>query len=263
MISGIISGIKNGLKDQDLQVAIASNQVTGVQKRVIFGVNNDVDSNNEEDIWDFGGTQVFFDSGRILNISSDDPADVGNVMIIEGADSGNFWQMEIVILNGTTPVSTTQEFFRVRSGTIVNTTNVGNVYIYDSTGGGQSGGTPNDSDDVQGYIVPGVGATRSSLVNIPKDRFIIFNRSDTTTGKDNEMNITQKIRLDPFDLDSVITPAQLNLYRIQLVLDVEVPFGPNIDSWNPVTAAANNSKISIGFDVTEIDLNNNGLGISL
>lgn len=77
-----------------------------------FGSNSDVDTVSEEDVWSNGGLQSYLTSGEIVNIQSTDAADTMDVVITGVNES---WELtkETVTLNGTTPVSTVNQYLRI------------------------------------------------------------------------------------------------------------------------------------------------------
>jgi hypothetical protein len=86
--------------------------ITSIHK---FGANFDIDNNSEpETVWSAGGLYPWsaFATAQTLYCLSDDESDTEEVTI-QGLDADYNLLFENVTLNGTTPVTTTNEFMRV------------------------------------------------------------------------------------------------------------------------------------------------------
>lgn len=103
----------------------------------IFGVNPDIDTGvgSIETITPAGIIMDMVTTADVVNIVSDNVADVGVAALLTGLDADYNEINEIVVLNGTTPVSTTQDFLRVNSlftftgATGVLTASIGGSYV--------------------------------------------------------------------------------------------------------------------------------------
>lgn len=135
-----------------------------------FGRNPDVDSATApEDIWDAGGLYTGFPttgSAEVLRLTSDSANDAAagtgaRTVTVFGLD-GNYAQIsETVTLNGTTPVTTTNTFWRVyrtyaaTAGS--NGTNVGNITVQHNV----------TTANVFAYILAGTGQAHNSNYTVP------------------------------------------------------------------------------------------------
>jgi hypothetical protein len=117
--------------------------VTPVQ---LFGFNRTIGTSFETVMNDGGGIYTFPSSALILSCvsSSTDTMPV----YIYGLDADYLPISETVTLTGTTPATTTQQFFRINGAYITSGSNVGNITI-------SNGGT------TYAYIEAGTGMTQS------------------------------------------------------------------------------------------------------
>lgn len=131
-----------------------------------FGLNIDVDTGTlPEDCWYNGGVYTFTASPAVLAISSDSSDDditgTGARQIqVEGLDA-NFKEItEVVDLDGTNTVNTTQVFARLNR-----------AYNVSAGSGGVNAGSITISDGVNtvGLISVGNGQTLMAIYTIPKD----------------------------------------------------------------------------------------------
>ena len=153
------------------ELRVACNRVNGVYGESKYGFNPNI-INATEDVWDQGGVLSYLSSAETMDIVSGDPADKGTPTAGTGARTitiygvGNNYNVlqETVIMNGTTPVTTTSAFLRINrmhvetSGT--NQTNVGNITATASTAG-----------TVQASIGAGIGSTTKSQYTVPAGYF--------------------------------------------------------------------------------------------
>ena len=125
------------------------NNVTPVN---LFGFNRNVATEFETIMNDGGGIYTFPSSALIMSCVSSTTDTVP--VFISGLDADYLPISETVTLNGTTPVATTQAFFRINSVYVSVGVNAGNVTI-------SNGGT------TYGYIEAGTGVMQASLYTTP------------------------------------------------------------------------------------------------
>lgn len=127
---------------------------------------------NFEDLWVPGGRMTWLTAQDTLNVVSsstdDDAAGVGaRILLIYGVDENYEVVTELVTMDGTTPVTTTNEFFRVNSVQFVSAGstgyNVGNITITDTTGG-----------TTQAYIEAEIGVYHSMNFSIPAGYHLVL-----------------------------------------------------------------------------------------
>ncbi len=115
------------------------------------------------DVWEVGGTQIPPTVAAVASIVSDSVADTAagtgaRAVLVAGLDADFNEISEVVAMNGLTPVSTAQEFYRLFSMTAVSagTTEANEGVITASIGGdAQSAMMPGDSNSFNShYTVP-------------------------------------------------------------------------------------------------------------
>ncbi len=108
-----------GKSEKERLIDIKEGSVDGLAMVQKFGINADVDSAAEEDIWSAGGSYTgFLAAASTLELVSDDANDASvgtgaRTVTIWGLDSNFDEQSETVTLNGTTAVSTANDYIRL------------------------------------------------------------------------------------------------------------------------------------------------------
>jgi len=131
-----------------------------------FGFNADVDSGSEEIVAAFGGTFSIMTSADTLDVVSSSANDTSagtgvRTIAITGVDANNLEQTEVVTLNGTTPVTTSNSWLGVNRVTVLTAGSggapAGNITIDDN---GNSVGT-------QAYLPAGQNVTQQCIFHTP------------------------------------------------------------------------------------------------
>jgi hypothetical protein len=167
----------------------SSGLVDGFDSGVQFGTNGDVDTGAEEDVWNVGGTLSYITVAQPLNIVSDSASDtVGSagaeVLLVEGLDADFLEISEVVMMNGITTVTTTQDFFRLneiivlQSGAADGVANIGTINITASV----------DLTD-QGQIDPGVGSLQNAHFTVPAKKVLLLEEFTTSTGNNDLVRV--------------------------------------------------------------------------
>ena len=138
------------LKTYGDKVSVAKRSKTLIK----FGQNLDLDTGGIETVWSYGGNETYVDDNLIDTISSDDSADVGEVIRVEGhtisgsgADAEFTFVIQFATINGQNKV--TLDTPLARCSRIFNTSGtplVGGLYVYEDTA--ISGGVPSDTSKV-------------------------------------------------------------------------------------------------------------------
>lgn len=110
-----------------------------------FGYNQDVDTGGEETVWSPSGLFQRMSSADTLNIVSSstndaNPSGTGaRGVVIYGVNENRESQTEVVFLNGTTPVTTTNQWLGVNRVSVFSAgsgqQNAGTITVTDTTGG--------------------------------------------------------------------------------------------------------------------------------
>ncbi len=150
----------------DFNVRVAARRVEGVTSHTFYGNNPDING-TLEDVWGTGGVLQFLSSSETMDIVSTSTDDDGNPegigahqMAIRGVDDNYVPIAEIVTLDGTSVVVTTQSYLRVNRMIILsagsNDSNAGDITAT-STGSGT----------IQAEIKANNGVTTKSQLTIP------------------------------------------------------------------------------------------------
>lgn len=157
--------------NEDFMIRVAKGEVPGHSLVFKYGRNDDIDTTTDpEDIWTYGGTYTYNNTPSIQYISSNNPADLGQVITVEGLDE-NYNSLSVdVLLNGQTQtqIGTGETFVRVfRAFNAGATTFAGNLLIYDDTNGGVVGGIPTVLTSIKAQIRATDQQTYMALYTVP------------------------------------------------------------------------------------------------
>lgn len=156
--------------DTPLQVSFGNfMDMAGLHK---FGRNSDVDNAAPEDVWTVGGAYVFPLVAEVVEVVSTDADDTGGgtgarTLAILGLDESYVEVEETVTLNGLTPVSTTQTFFRVFR-----------AYVVTVGAAGTNEGNLNASNTAVNLFTlsAGKGQTTLGLYTVPEGKVLLITR---------------------------------------------------------------------------------------
>jgi hypothetical protein len=134
-MSTTISSITRQGTYEPFGLQVARGQIQGHSVVSVFGYNPDLDT-SEESVWPDGGTVPHPTIASVLDIAStsadDDSAGTGaRTVFIEGVDGNYNVVSETVTLDGTTPVSTVEEYLYINKFLVATTgsggANVGQI----------------------------------------------------------------------------------------------------------------------------------------
>lgn len=154
----------------DLYMEVAANNVFGMQ-RVGTAMMNPAVSSTPETLWPEGGRYSWPTAASVVTVSSDNANDTSagtgaRAIYIDGLAANYSQQVEMVVTNGTTAVSTTQQFFRINAVYVVSAGstgwNVGNIYVGTGT---VTAGKP---AAVWNLIPATYGVSQSGIFTVPK-----------------------------------------------------------------------------------------------
>ncbi|KKL49845.1 hypothetical protein LCGC14_2311430 [marine sediment metagenome] len=103
--------------------SIARGLISGVKSSVVSSHNPTLPNGTEEDIWEEGGTLVYLSSAETMEVVSDSINDTSagtgaQAVSLEGLDSNYDEISETIIMAGTTPVTSSLSYLRVRLLTV-------------------------------------------------------------------------------------------------------------------------------------------------
>lgn len=146
--------------DYRYEVAMSKRQGRSTVNK--FGYNEDVDSGGPEVVARFGGTFNIMTTADTLDVVSSSANDTSagtgaKTILITGIDENSLTQTEVVAMNGTTPVTTTNSWLGVNRVVVLssgsNQTNSGNITIDDTLG----------TVGTQAYIESGESVTNQAI----------------------------------------------------------------------------------------------------
>lgn len=172
-------------------------QSTFVFTSVVEGHNPNVSMGTTEDVWDLGDDFVYLTAASQYTITSSSIEDAPSMagmpsIIVRGLDQNWNHQVEVVTLNGTTPVNTVNSYIRPSycEGWYPGTTNpnikcAGNITI-------DAGADP------QMYIPAGEVITRNSMRTVPSgyNGFVQQGSVSTAIGNKGDFSVDFETRLE-------------------------------------------------------------------
>lgn len=175
----------------------------------LFGFNTAVGVTYET-IWNNGGGLYSF-PGEALTMScvSSSASDTGAILI-SGLDADYQEIYDIVQLNGTTSVTTTNQFFRINSANILSGSNVGNITI-------SNGGT------TYAYIGAGLGTHQAIVYTVPANRSLYIHQVTFNSGTVNP-NKYLVSRASTISSSGVIARFWESTYQQDIYFNLRVPF---------------------------------------
>ena len=234
----------------------------GVSPFLKFGYNEDISTAAEEVIGSFGGTFTPLSTATTLTISSSSVNDIvttgtgARSLFIQGLDSSRRYQFEIINLNGTTPVVTSNTWLGVNRIVVFSSgslqTNAGNISCTATTGGSS-----------QAYIPIGTGVTQQLIFHTQDGhqgliKNISFNvlklsggQAPTVTIKINVWNpkiTNSRYVIRRYKIDTSVTNDLLRAYKIPIKLD------PTDVVWASATTTQNSTSIDGEVDILEVRL---------
>jgi len=190
-----------------------------------FGRSETVNT-TETVIWDNGGNYTFLTASERLSVVSDSANDSvsgtgARTLIVYGQDENNEEIYELLTLNGTTPVVTTQSFLRhyrafvVTCGTntpAINSANAGTI-----TTTGQTTGT------VLSVITPNNGQTLMTPYTVPSGKTLFVTGMSASSEKGSSIFLTAKIRNGITSEHAFSTKYTLEIYRSTFTTELKTP----------------------------------------
>jgi len=199
---------------RDSGLAIAQGLFAEAEPLNIFGFNRSIGTTYETVFNDGGGLYQYPPSAVQMDVVSSDVSDTGQVKI-SGLDADYNRISEVVTLNGTTTVTTTQSFLRINGAALVATPNLtGNVTI-------SNGGT------THGYIEADVGVQQGCFCSVPAGHSLYIVRIDVNCGTiDTNKTVFIRNHLHfPSGVEYNVAEASFNVSQVSY--DRQIPFRIN------------------------------------
>lgn len=117
---------KHDITSPDAMLEIAHRRIQGAKQVQLFGFNRDIGTSYET-VWNNGGGIYTFPSEPLtMSLSSTSASDTMPVLL-QGLDGSYEPIDDIVVLDGTTPVTTSVPFFRINNAVILSGSNAGDI----------------------------------------------------------------------------------------------------------------------------------------
>ena len=236
------------LADSTYELNVARGLVPGQLMAGRSAYNPNIPQNVESSVWVEGGVYphgVWVTPQRLF-VVSDNAADVGQTIFIEGLDSNYNFQTDTVITNGTGGVLSTKSFIRIHTGTIVsasaNSANAGEIRFK----------LGSNSGTVVAHIASGFGITKLSQYTVPAGYTAYILYGDATTFRGGSGNIGSQVRMyvRPFGgafFLGFVAEVVNGYYRNDFTIPLKVPEKADIDV--RVVADANNTVASANYQM--------------
>jgi hypothetical protein len=211
---------------------IASERMPEVVPVNIFGFSRTVGTTFQT-IWNDGGQYVHPSAAVQMSCVSTSASDTMTI-VISGLDANYETIAEIVQLNGTTPVTTTNLFYRINSATILSGSNVGDITI-------SNGGT------IYAYIEATLGTTQACIYTVPADHSLYLFRISLTSGTvTGNKYITYRNRVDS-STGRVLRVAEATFQQNMQTFDRQIPFriAPKSDFQFEAKSSSGTNELSI------------------
>ena len=211
---------------------IASERMPDVVPVNIFGFNRSVGITFQT-IWNDGGQYVHPSAAVQMSCVSTSASDT-MAILVSGLDADYETIAEIVQLNGTTPVTTTNSFYRINSATILSGSNVGDITI-------------SESSIIYAYIEATLGTTQSCVYTVPVNHSLYIFRISLTSGTVNSNKyITYRNRIDNSS-GRVLRVAEATFQQNMQTFDRQIPFrvAPKSDFQFEAKSSSGTNELSI------------------
>ena len=211
---------------------IAADRNAELVSQNIFGFSRTVGTDFQT-IWNDGGQYVHPSAAVQMSCVSTSAADT-MAILISGLDENYESLNEIILVNGTTPVTTTNSFYRINSATILSGSNVGDITV-------SEGGT------VYANIEATLGTTQACVYTVPANHSLYIFRISLTSGTVNSNKyITYRNRVDS-STGRVLRVAEATFQLNMQTFDRQIPFriAPKSDFQFEAKSSSGTNELSI------------------
>lgn len=195
---------------EPFELQVSRGQVAYHSARNIFGTNPAIGTSFIT-AWENSTALPFLSAEQNLSLVSTSASDTAVSILVVGVDGEYNLIQEVVALNGTTPVATTQSFFRINDLITASGNAVGDV-------------TASYSGTVYAKITATYGRNQASVFTVPKDHSLYLGRIDafTATANNDTKIMTFRNRVTYSD-GRVFNVAQTNFVS-RMDIARQIPF---------------------------------------
>jgi len=238
------------ITDYDNEVALGN--IAGAKRVLVSGSNLNLGS-TEELISEVSGMYQFLTTATQLNLVSTDVNDIAGgtgaqSVLLEYLDANEDEQTEVIALNGTIPVQTVANVFRINSMAVfaVGSSNehLGSITIYDGA-------------NILGLIKPNQFRLRQAIYSVPRNKVALFRKVIIAAGKNDEVTLYFRGVIRPIHNGNQlfnVSFAYQNTIDIVNQLPASFPAGTDINVNAIKTGSAGTGRISIAFELEVRDL---------
>ncbi len=233
----------------ELKTEVALGNVPGWEILRRFGINADIDIGTE-DIWQAGGTRILPATAAQVSVEStsvnDTVAGTGlRLLFIQGLDEDYMQQQEVVAMNGTTAVLTTNDYLRINNAFAASSgTSLGNEGDISLTIGA----------NLQSFIGTGFARTQTCMYTVPANKSFLLTNVVGTSSRIGSANMLMQGQAMIFGTNTWQSAIAVNIYEgMYLDQDVFVAAPPKAEFKLAGTSTANNLELSGIFSGFLID----------
>lgn len=239
------------MQDNNYYMEVARSRVTDHSVFFRSGFNPSTSQDVLTSVWVEGGIYPHgtWTTAQQLHVASDNAADTGQTIFIEGLDSSYNYQTDTVTTNGTVGVLSTKSFIRIYTATVTNAST-------DSANAGEIRFRLGSiSGTVVAHIRTGLGITKLSQYTVPAGYTAYIVYGDATSFRGGSGNIGTELRMmvRPFGgafVCAFISEVVNGYYRNDFTIPLKITEKSDIDV--RVIADGNNTKVSCNYQMIVI-----------
>lgn len=156
------------ISSPDAMLEIGQQRDSSAQLLHFFGFNDAIGTAYET-VWNNGGGQYVYPSQALTMSCVSTSAEDTQTILISGLDEDYQEIYDVVQLNGTTPVATTNQFYRINAARTLAGVNVGAISI-------------SNSGTVYAYIGPDLGTHQAIIYTVPVGRSLYIHQVTFNSG---------------------------------------------------------------------------------
>jgi hypothetical protein len=238
-----MSYFKSGIMSPHAQLEMAHRRLGDATQVQLFGFNRDIETGYET-VWNNGGGLYTFPTEALtMSCVSSSDSDTMSILI-QGLDANYEALDDIVVLTGTTPVSTNVSFFRINTVVILSGNNVGNISL-------TNGGT------TYAYIEAAHGTEQAIIYSTPARQSLYVFTAQFTSGTVNPNKFLTSRGVTRSSTGRIIRFWE-STFQQDVTFDLAVPFRvpPKTDFTIEAKSSSGTNELSIylGAVLLEEDL---------